>query len=186
MPTLVGTDPESAGNLYAAVSEFLKVLPDWQPVTAAIGVATVVLLFALNRYASPLAWKAGVRARWRQAIAKYLPLLVIIGTAIAAAHISAPVARVTAPPSGLPGVTLPPLDPALWLSLLTSGIAVAVVTFVMAIAVAKSLAGSDRSTLDTSREALALGLGNIGAAISGGYALGASLSRSALVDDSGG
>lgn len=186
LPTLVGTDPERAGNLYAAVSEFLKVLPEWQPVTAAIGVVTVVLLFALNRYAAPLAWKAGIRPPWRQAIAKSLPLLVIIGTAIVAANISTPVARVTAPPSGLPSFTLPTLDPSLWLSLLPSGIAVAVVTFVTATAVAKSLAGSDRSTLDTSREALALGLGNIGAALSGGYAVGASLSRSALVEDSGG
>ncbi|MBV7265874.1 SulP family inorganic anion transporter [Erythrobacter ani] len=185
LPTLVGTNPERAGNLPAALREFLEVLPDWQPMTAAIGAAAAVLLFALDRYAAPAAWKIGIRPPWRQAIAKSLPLLVIIGAAFVAGNFADTVARVEAPSGGLPSVALPPLDPALWLKLLPSGLAVAVVTFVTATAVAKSLAGSDRSELDTSREALALGLGNVGAAMSGGYAVGASLSRSALVEDSG-
>ncbi|MBD2843478.1 SulP family inorganic anion transporter [Erythrobacter rubeus] len=185
VPTLVGTDPERAGNLPAAISEFMKVLPDWQPVTAAIGIGAAVLLFALDRYAAPAAWKVGIRPPWRQAIAKSLPLMVIAGAALIAGNFGDTVARVEAPSGGLPSVALPPLDPALWLQLLPSGLAVAVVTFVTAAAVAKSLAGSDRSALDTSREALALGLGNVGAAMSGGYAVGASLSRSALAEDSG-
>lgn len=186
VPTLIGTNPDRAGNLPDAVAAFLKVLPEWQPTTAAIGVVALIALFAIGRYAAPLAWKAGIRPPWRQALAKSLPLLVIIGCAIAAAFASAEVPRVAPPSGGLPALTIPPLDPASWLQLAPSAVAVAVVIFATATAVAKSLAGSDRSDLDTSREAFALGLGNIGASLTGGYAVSASLSRSALVADAGG
>ncbi|MGB7372017.1 SulP family inorganic anion transporter [Erythrobacter sp.] len=185
-PTLIGVDPERAGNLPDALAALWSVLPDWRPATAAIGIAALVLLLLLNRYAAPFAWKLGIRPPWRQALAKSLPLLVIIGCAIAATFVEAEVPRVSEPPSGLPSFTLPPLEPGLWFALLPSAIAVAVVIFATATAVAKSLAGSDRSALDTSREAMALGLGNIGASLTGGYAVSASLSRSALVEDSGG
>ncbi|MGB7420103.1 MAG: SulP family inorganic anion transporter [Erythrobacter sp.] len=186
IPTLVGTDPDRAGNLPAALSAFAKAAPQWQPVTAAIGAVTLVLLLVINRYAAPLAWKLGLRPPWRQAVVKALPLLVIIGAAFAASLAGSDIARVEQPSGQLPGFTLPPLDPAPWLTLAPSALAVAVVIFATATAVAKSLAGSDRSDLDTSREAVALGLGNIGASLTGGYAVSASLSRSALVEDAGG
>ncbi len=186
LPTLLGTDPDRAGNLPDALAAFWSVLPDWQPATAAIGASALVLLLLLNAYAAPAAWKLGIRPPWRQAIAKSLPLLVIVGCAVAASMVPGEVPRASSPPSGLPSVKLPPLDPAPWLALLPSAIAVAVVIFATATAVAKSLAGSDRGELDTSREAVALGLGNIGASLIGGYAVSASLSRSALVEDSGG
>ena len=186
VPTLIGTDPERAGNLPAALSAFYEVVPDWQPATTAIGVTSLIVLFALNRYAAPLAWKIGIRPPWRQAIVKSLPLLVIVGCALAAAFVPADIPRVEEPSGGLPSLTMPPLDPAVWLKLAPSAVAVAIVIFATATAVAKSLAGSDRSDLDTSREAVALGLGNIGASLTGGYAVSASLSRSALVEDAGG
>lgn len=186
LPTLLGTDPDRAGNLPDALAAFWQVLPQWQPATAAIGITALILLLALNRYAAPLAWKLGIHPPWRQALAKSLPLLVIVGCAVAASMVPGQVPRVSTPPGGLPTLSLPELVPGLWLSLLPSAIAVAVVIFATATAVAKSLAGDDRSTLDTSREAVALGLGNIGASLTGGYAVSASLSRSALVEDSGG
>lgn len=186
LPTLIGTDPERAGNLPDAVTALAAVLPEWKPATALIGAVAIVLLLLFDKLAAPALWKVGVRPPWRQAIAKSLPLLVIIGCAVAAGTMKADVPRVTPPPPGLPSPLIPPLDPQLWLTFLPSAIAVAVVIFATATAVAKSLAGSDRSALDTSREAVALGLGNVGAALTGGYAVGASLSRSALVEDSGG
>lgn len=186
LPTLIGTDPERAGNLPDALAAMWQVLPQWSATTAAIGTSALALLFLFDWLAAPALWKIGVHPPWRQAIAKSLPLLVIVGCAVVAGMFTASVPRVSAPPSGLPDLTLPPLDPQAWLGLLPSALAVAVVIFATATAVAKSLAGSDRSQLDASREAVALGLGNIGAALTGGYAVGASLSRSALVEDSGG
>ncbi|AWW72965.1 sulfate permease [Erythrobacter sp. KY5] len=186
LPTLIGTDPDRAGNLPDALSAIWAVLPEWNATTAAIGTTALAFLLLFNWLAAPALWKIGVRPPWRQAIAKSLPLLVVIGCAVAASLVGGGVARVSPPSGKLPSITMPPLDPQLWLQFAPSALAVAVVIFATATAVAKSLAGADRSRLDTSREAVALGLGNIGASLTGGYAVSASLSRSALVEDSGG
>lgn len=186
LPTLIGTNPERAGNLPDAAAAFWQVIPNWSPASTSIGGLALLLFFVIGRYAKPLFWKMGIGPPWRQALANLLPLVVIIGCAIAAAAIPSQIARVSAPSGALPTFTLPPLGPDLWLALCPTALAVAVVIFATASAVAKSLAGSDRSSLDTNREAVALGLGNIAASLTGGYAVSASLSRSALVEDSGG
>jgi undecaprenyl-diphosphatase len=58
---------------------------------------------------------------------------------------------------------------------LPSALAVAVIVFVTATAVAKSLAGKDRSALDTSREAVALGLAQAAAVVPGVSRSGATI-----------
>ncbi len=184
LPTLLGLDTERAGNLPAALGSLWQALPDTSIPTALIGGAALLALLLLNRFAAPLLWKMGVFPPWRQALAKSLPLLVIIGAALVAAGYGNAVPTVQAIEPGLP--SLPAFGtPDLWLSLVPSSLAVAIIVFVTATAVAKSLAGTDRSGLDTSREAVALGAGNVLAALTGGYAVGASLSRSALVEESG-
>ncbi|MBX7528489.1 SulP family inorganic anion transporter [Qipengyuania vesicularis] len=186
LPTLLGIDVARAGNLPEAVSALWQGMEGLQPTTALIGAAALAALLIANRYAAPLLWKIGVRPPFRLALAKSLPLLVIVVAAIAAMSVPADVPTVDAIRGGLPSpfIDFPPL--ATWISLLPSALAVAIIIFVTATAVAKALAGEDRSDLDTSREAVALGAGNVAAALSGGYAVGASLSRSALVRDSGG
>ncbi|MWV27194.1 SulP family inorganic anion transporter [Aurantiacibacter rhizosphaerae] len=184
LPTMLGLDTERAGNLPAALGALWQELPQTSIPTALIGGAALIALLVLNRLAAPLLWKMGVFPPWRQAVAKSLPLLVIVAAALVAASYGDAVSTVQAIEPGLP--SLPSFGtPDLWLSLAPSSVAVAIVVFVTATAVAKSLAGTDRSHLDTSREAVALGAGNIVAALTGGYAVGASLSRSALVEESG-
>ena len=185
LPPLLGIDAARAGDLPTALSGLFAGWDTLKPQTAMIGIAALVVLLIVNRLAAPVLWKLGIHPPYRQAIAKSLPLAVIVGAAFAALGVPNDVPTVSGIAGGLPPLVLPPLDPALWLNLLPSAAAVAVIVFVVAAAVAKSLAGNDRSQLDTSREATALGFGNIAAALTGGYAIGASLSRSALVADSG-
>ncbi len=185
LPTLLGIDAARAGDLPAALRALWQDLPELRPTTAVIGALSLVALLFFNRYAAPGLWKVGVRPPFRQAIAKSLPLAVMVGAAIAAASVPQTVPTVAAIEGGLPRLSFPEVGLSDWFALLPSSLAVAVIIFVTATAVAKSLAGSDRSNLDTSREAVALGAGNVVAALTGGYAVGASLSRSALVADSG-
>ncbi|MEM7687471.1 MAG: SulP family inorganic anion transporter [Pseudomonadota bacterium] len=185
-PTLLGVDADRAGNLPVAVMSFADAAPRWHKSTALVGAAALLLLIASSRFAVPIAERLGLASPWKQAAAKSVPLVIIIGCAIAA-HIAFPdVARVQAPPEGLPPVTVPTFEPSVWIAVLPSSLVVAVIIFATATAVAKSLAGKDRSGFDTNREAAALGLGNIAASLTGGYAVSASLSRSALVEESGG
>ncbi|MBH5323008.1 SulP family inorganic anion transporter [Aurantiacibacter sediminis] len=184
LPTLLGLNVERAGDLPTAFSALVGEIANIQTRTAVIGGVTVLVLLLLNRFAAPALWKMGLHPPYRQAVAKSLPLLVIVAAALFATGASG-VETVEPVDAALPSVTVPTIDMALWISLLPSSAAVAIIVFVTATAVAKSLAGTDRSHLDTSREAVGLGMGNIAAAFTGGYAVGASLSRSALVEESG-
>ena len=185
LPTLLGIVTPRAGDLPTALEGLVVNVGGFRPATAAIGIAALVALLLINRYGAPLLWKIGVRPPLRQAIAKSLPLVVIIVAGVAALGSNGAVDTVDAPEAGLPSISIPSAGLSDWVALLPSSIAVAIIVFVTATAVAKSLAGTDRRHLNSSREAVALGLSNIGAALTGGYAVGASLSRSALVEDSG-
>ena len=185
LPALLGIDAGRSGNLVDAVGSLASQIGATSMPTAIIGGAALLALLLAHRYVAPLLWKAGLHPPWRQAVAKSFPLLIIICAAFAASRVGNGVPTVQAINGGLPSLSLPAGGPDLWLKLLPSSLTVAVIVFVTATAVAKSLAGSDRSHLDTSREAVALGTANVAAALTGGYAVGASLSRSALVEDSG-
>ena len=186
LPTLLGIDAERAGDLPSAAQALWAGLPETSWPTTIIGVAALVALLFFNKFAAPALWKIGLHPPWRQAVAKSLPLAVIVAAGIAAVQFGGEVARVEPVSGGLPSLPWPLGSMQDWLQLLPSAVAVAVIVFVTAVAVAKSLAGTDRSHLDSNREAVALGLGNVAAALTGGYAIGASLSRSALVEESGG
>ena len=86
-----------------------------------------------------LLWKIGVHPPLRQALAKSLPLLVVIAAAFTATSIAQPVATVEPVAAGLPTPPWPLGGMDLWLTLLPSAIAVAIIVFVTATAVAKSL-----------------------------------------------
>lgn len=86
LPTLLGLDTQRAGNLPAALGSLWQAQPDTNRITALIGGAVLLALLVLNRFAAPLLWKLRVFPPWRQAIAKSLPLLVIIGAAVVAAN----------------------------------------------------------------------------------------------------
>ena len=186
LPTLLGIQVARAGDLPTALQALWAGLPNLRPTTALIGAGALAALLLANRYAAPMLWKIGVRPPFRLALAKSLPLLIIVVAGWAAIGMPAEVPTVEAVRGGLPSPFTSLVAPADWIGLLPSALAVAIIIFVTATAVAKALAGDDRSNLDTSREAVALGTANISAALTGGYAVGASLSRSALVRDSGG
>ena len=186
LPTLLGIDSARAGDLPTALGALWAGSSGVRPVTTLIGIVSLVVLLLAARFAAPLLWKAGVKPPFRLALAKSFPLAVIVGAGVAALFTDAPVPTVQSIEGGLPQPVFPFVPLSFWLELLPSALAVAIIIFVTATAVAKTLAGEDRSNLDSSREAVALGAGNVAAALTGGYAVGASLSRSALVRDSGG
>jgi SulP family sulfate permease len=81
--------------------------------------------------------------------------------------------------------------PDLWLTLLPSALAIAFVSFVTAVAIARKLgaANGDNSAngdrVEPNRELIARGAAGIGASLSGGYPIGGSISRSVLAADVG-
>lgn len=184
LPPLLGLDADRSGNLLEAGRAILDAgSPHLK--TAVVGIAALALLLLADRYAAPVLWRQGVRPPWRMAIVKSAPLLVILAATFAALMLGDGIQRVSPPKGGLPDIGVSLRTPEAWLSLLQSSAVVAIIVFVTGTAVAKSLSSRRRQALDTNREAIALGAANIATGLTGGYATGVSLSRSALVYDSG-
>jgi len=83
-------------------------------------------------------------------------------------------------PSGLPGLRLPSVTSDDLVALLPLAAVLALVSFAESIAIAKSIAGRTRETVDANRELIASGLANTAAGMFGGFPVAGSFSRSFL------
>ena len=185
LPTLLGLDIARSGNLIGTVRGLLASLEGIHGDTVLIGVGALLILLAGDRYAAASLWKLGVRPPWRGLMVKAIPLLVLVGAALVVGIGAWPVPKVGGVAGGLASWHNPPLGLDPWIALAPSSLIAALIVFVIGSAVAKSLAGKNRRKVRSDREALALGAANIAAGLTGGYAVGVSLSRSALTADSG-
>ncbi len=89
-------------------------------------------------------------------------------------------------PTGLPRLTLPPMDTILAMSVLPSAIVIALLGYLEAVSIARALAAKTRQRLQANQELFGQGAANLAAALSGGYPVSASFSRSAVNLDNGG
>jgi MFS superfamily sulfate permease-like transporter len=87
--------------------------------------------------------------------------------------------------AGLPRLTVPGIVPGDVTRLLPDAFAVALIGFAESVAAARSLAREHHYEVDADQELVALGAANLGAGLFQGFAVEASLSRSAVADSSG-
>ena len=140
--------------------------------TLTIGTASVVALVVLKRYAPRLP-----RA-----------LIVVAATTIAVWALGLHehgVSIVGEVPAGLPSLSLPELDMTRARALLTLAITLALMGFAEAIAIARALEKPDDPPVEPNRELIAIGLANLSSALSRGYSVTGSFSRSAVYDSAG-
>lgn len=184
LPAFLGVEALRAATLVADLRALAPYMTRVHLPTLAVGAAALLALQLGGRFAPATLWRLGVRPPWRTALAKCVPLIVLMGAALVTAALPLGIATAPRPSQGLPVLPHPPLGAGPWIALLPSAAVIAIVIFVNGSAVSKSLAGRRRQSLDTSREAIALGAGNVAAAVSGGYPVDVSMSRSALAYDS--
>ncbi len=185
IPAVLGVDIARAGNLVDAVRGLVAADAVHWP-TAAIAAGTLAALVLADRYAAVVLWRLGVHPPYRLALVKSFPLVAILAATGAATLIGDGVARIDPPTGALPSFGVDVTVPAAWIALALPSAIIAIIVFVTGTAVAKALASRRRQSVDTNREAIAIGAACIAAGLTGGYAAGVSLSRSALVFDSGG
>lgn len=148
----------------------------------ALGLASLVVLWLVVRYAP-----AVVRARSTDhPIARAGPVLVAVGATVAVVLLGLDVETVGFVPAGLPVLTLPLADPALWWDLAPNALLIALVAFVESYTVGTTLASRRKERLNSSRELIALGAANLGAAFSGAYPVAGSFTRSSVNVAAGG
>ena len=185
------------GSLPATLRSLFGQLGAVHVPTLAVSAAAFVAFVLGGTPWARLLKRLGVEGTWFLVLSKAAPLAVIVALvatfALTGLGERFDIDMVGALDSGLPPLTPPPLDPAAALAMLPSALAIAAIVFVVATGIASSLGGSggdaaaegtpERTTPD--REAIALGAANAVSALFGGYAVGASLSRSALAAGAG-
>ncbi len=89
-------------------------------------------------------------------------------------------------PSGLPGLSAPSFDPAVWKSLLSVALTISLVGFMESFAVAKAIQAKHKNyQVDANQELIALGTANLSAAFFQGYPITGGFSRTAVNDQAG-
>ena len=156
--------------------------------TAVIGTASLAFLFWVRRNLKPLLRRLGFGERTADVLTKVGPAMAIIATTAAvwgfglAEH---GVRIVGTVPQGLPKLTLPPLDLALWAAILVPALLISIVGYVESISVALTLAAKRRQRVDPDQELIALGMSNVGAAVSGGFPVTGGFARSVVNFEAG-
>jgi len=170
LPKLLGLHIAKHGFIRDLAS-IVQHLGETSTLTLAVGVVTLVTLFALERL-------------WPHSPA---PIL-IVGLSIAGsafwdlqAHGVSIVGKV---PQGLPGVTLPDLG--LLEGFVAGALGIALMSFTESIAAARAFSGPQDPPIDANRELAALGAANLAGAFLGGMPAGGGTSQTAVVKSAGG
>lgn len=156
--------------------------------TLVIGIAALVFLFWVRKSLKPLLARWGLGPRLADMLAKAGPVAAVIVSAscVALFNLDARGVKVVgALPSGLPPVTLPDFDPALWSQLLPAAVLISLVGFVESVSVAQTLAAKRRQRVGLNNELLGLGAANVAAALTGGYPVTGGFARSVVNFDAG-
>jgi SulP family sulfate permease len=158
------------------------------PLTAAIGFASLAFLFWVRRSLKPLLRGFGVGETTADVLAKVGPAVAIAAATASvwcfdlAAH---GVRIVGTIPQGLPQLSLPSFNPTLWTTILVPALLISIIGYVESISIAQTLAAKRRQRVDPDQELIALGASNIGAAFSGGFPVTGGFARSVVNFEAG-
>ena len=156
--------------------------------TAVIGFASLAFLFWVRRGLKPLLRKFGVGERPADILAKVGPVVAIAVTTAAVWGLGLTehgVKIVGTVPKGLPKLTLPPFEAGLWAKLVVPALLISIVGYVESISVALTLAAKKRQRVDPDQELIALGMSNVGSAVSGGFPVTGGFARSVVNFEAG-
>ena len=175
-------------TLPALLVELASKLPLTNLPTLAIGLSVTAFLFWSRSRLKFVLVRRGWAARSADVVCKGAPVVAVAVTAFAAwagALAAAGVAIVGEIPQGLPPLTLPGADPAVWRQLAASAVLISLVGFVESVSVAQTLAAKRRQRILPDQELIGLGAANIAASLTGGYPVSGGFSRSVVNFDAG-
>ncbi|RLQ22959.1 sulfate permease [Seongchinamella sediminis] len=178
----------SGDNLPQLVLSLFRHIADTNPLTLLTGLLALVFLVWSRKSLQPLLLKLGLPTIAAGILSRAGPVLVMMATVVASYLLDFTqydVALVGAIPSGLPSLSLPPLDTALWTQLAGSALLISIIGFVESVSVGKTLAAKRRQRINPNRELVALGGANMASAVSGGFPVTGGFSRSVVNFDAG-
>lgn len=180
----------SGNTVFALLSDIWANLPNTNLAALEIGVAAIVILWAIKKYFAYALIKLHVKSRTAKLIGRMAPIVIVaifIGISAAFNLTDRYDVRVVGTiPAGLPPLNFPMLTLPKFEALLIPAIVIAIVAFVDSTSTAQELAARARGRIDSNKELLGLGASNIVAGLSGGYPINGSMSRSAVNFSAGG
>jgi len=156
--------------------------PHWHTTSALLGLGALLALWLAKRYLSALLRRLGASASAADIATRLGPMLVVLGAGLLMATTTlgaAGVRAVGAVPSGLPMLGLA-VSHDHWRALLSPGLLIAFIVFLMSMSAAQTMAAKRGEKLAPNRELLGLGAANLASAVSGGFPVTGSVSRSAV------
>ncbi len=172
IPKLFGVEPGS-GDFFERIWDFLIHVDETDGLTLLVGVGSLVVLFGLRRVAPAIPG----------------PLVAVV-LGIGATELfdlgAHGVAIVGSIDPGLPSLGLPDVSLDRFGALAAAALGVMLVAFAEGLGTAKIYAQREQREIDPNRELIGLGAANLGAGISGGFAVNGSLSKTAVNSSAGG
>lgn len=187
LKTLMGVKAEGH-NVIDLAQALISQLPNIHVLTLVVGVLATAFLFWVRKGLKPLLIRVGLNARLADVLAKAGPVAAIAVTALLAWLLDwkgQGLRLVGSVPQGLPPLTLPVWDLALWQSLAMPALLISVVGFVESVSVGQTLAAKRRQRIEPNQELVALGASNLSAAFTGGFPVTGGFARSVVNFDAG-
>ncbi|MGM0534956.1 MAG: SulP family inorganic anion transporter [Pseudomonadota bacterium] len=156
--------------------------------TLLLGLGCVAFLVGMRRYGEPALRALALPKGLASLLARTGPVIAVLVTTLLSVWLELAdrgVAVVGGIPGGLPPLSLPPLDSALWRGLLIPALLISVVGFVESISMAQMLAAKRRERISPNQELIGLGGANLAAAFSTGMPVTGGLSRTVINFESG-
>ncbi|MEP4147824.1 MAG: sulfate permease [Halioglobus sp.] len=178
----------SGENVLTLASALLNNRDQTNLTTLITGLSAIAFLVWARRFLEPLLSNIGLPPKASATLSKAGPVLIIFATVSASYLLSFEqqgVALVGDIPSGLPTLSMPPLDVDLWSQLAVSALLISIIGFVESVSVGKTLAAKRRQRIDPNQELVALGGANVASAFSGGFPVTGGFSRSVVNFDAG-
>jgi SulP family sulfate permease len=178
----------SGDNLIELLVTLTTNLSDLNPVTLLLGLMVLAFLLWSRLGLKRRLTTQSELAPALQLIPRVAPVFAIILTSLAAYSLDLGnygLALVGDIPSGLPSLTLPTFSAGTWTSLLLPAIMISIICYVESVSVGRTFAAKRRQKIDPDQELIGLGSANIASAISGGFPVTGSFSRSVVNFDAG-
>ena len=181
---ILGINAEGA-TLPEMLSSLLGSLSQTHWPTLVIGALATAFLFWSRRSLKPMLIRLRISPPIAALLARTGPVLVVVASIATVVLLDPGVAVVGQVPQGLPPLSMPVVDPALWMALLPSAFLIALIGFVESVSVAQTLAAKRRQSISPDQELIGLGMANLAAAFSSGYPVTGGFARSVVNFDAG-
>lgn len=154
--------------------------PHWP--SAALGLGSLALLLLARSFLAPLLRRLGMGATAADVGARLAPMFVVAGSVllVSALDLAAAGVQITGDvPTGLPTLNLA-TSPAHWKQLVQPALLIGFVIFLVSMSAAQTLALRRQEKIRSNLELVGLGAANLGSALTGGFPVTGSISRSAV------